>query len=534
VTYRPPRKTAGVDPASWAFGARKVGGQPLDHRRQPYLLEPLYESALAMEQGQTGLTLGVLKGRQTGFTTGGMTLLLWHLDEHGGMSLHAVPTQKNAERFNSTILVPTLDDTTFRHIAPGTIWNQDVKAFKGDHSASYVLGHTLGGNQTAEGDGFRGLTAQVCLFDERGTMPEAACSVIESCLDVCATPIIWNVGSAGFRGDALDRFFRSGTRAEWVIPCQSCAKHTILVRYGDEVEAIGRCLGHDGYRWFYACEHCGREIDPGLGEWEHQTGMHRSYHVSSLNSCFFTAAKLKARLDNPNTTEESLMREVGGLPFGGEGLTVEPQDIKVVDRPSQSAHFCVQSVDWGSRSSWLVLKADKDRVYVCETGTVDGKHDAHVPQLHTVAKRFNPDYIACDQGYEGGRNEKMSDLTGVAWGVISNLAPRPGNVLEQVQRDRRSHVYRIVRPWVWERLVEAIRKGDQPGGVVFLPGLEPLRDDILAVTPEKAGRGTREWVTYDMTAQHFAACLLYAYAVVLRERGRKAHSSVGAGNPMGF
>jgi hypothetical protein len=228
------------------------------------------------------------------------------------------------------------------------------------------------------------------------------------------------------------------------------------------------------------------------------------------------------------------MREVGGLPFGGEGLTVEPQDIKVVDRPSQSAHFCVQSVDWGSRSSWLVLKADKDRVYVCETGTVDGKHDAHVPQLHTVAKRFNPDYIACDQGYEGGRNEKMSDLTGVAWGVISNLAPRPGNVLEQVQRDRRSHVYRIVRPWVWERLVEAIRKGDQPGGVVFLPGLEPLRDDILAVTPEKAGRGTREWVTYDMTAQHFAACLLYAYAVVLRERGRKAHSSVGAGNPMGF
>jgi hypothetical protein len=270
VTYRPPRKTAGVDPASWAFGARKVGGQPLDHRRQPYLLEPLYESALAMEQGQTGLTLGVLKGRQTGFTTGGMTLLLWHLDEHGGMSLHAVPTQKNAERFNSTILVPTLDDTTFRHIAPGTIWNQDVKAFKGDHSASYVLGHTLGGNQTAEGDGFRGLTAQVCLFDERGTMPEAACSVIESCLDVCATPIIWNVGSAGFRGDALDRFFRSGTRAEWVIPCQSCAKHTILVRYGDEVEAIGRCLGHDGYRWFYACEHCGREIDPGLGQWEHQ------------------------------------------------------------------------------------------------------------------------------------------------------------------------------------------------------------------------------------------------------------------------
>lgn len=42
----------------------------------------------------------------------------------------------------------------------------------------------------------------------------------------------------------------------------------------------------------------------------------------------------------------------------------------------------------------------------------------------------------------------------------------------------------------------------------------------------------RDWVGYDLTDQHYAACLLMAYAIYLRECNKKKYSTVGYGNPM--
>jgi hypothetical protein len=480
-----------------------------------------------MEPGERGMELAFLKGRQTGLTTASMTLLFWHLDMRGGLTIHAVPTQANSEKVNSTIVIPALQGTEFRHLRRGELWNKTIKSFVGEHSATYVLGHTLGGNQTADGDNFRSLTAEIVIFDERGTMPEKACAVIESTTDTCDAPVFWNVGTAGYRGDALDKLFRKGTQAEWAIPCPSCAKHTVLMPYGSGPEEIEGCLAFVNGDWAYVCEHCAGVIDPGAGEWVHGVAGYRSYHIASMASHFFPAYKLHRKLENPNTTEESLMREVAGLPFGGEGVTIEPSDIKTMPLPKLSElPECVMSADWGTRSSWLVLRGNSERVYVSRIGQVDGKHDEHVGKLQAVALAEMPSRIICDFGYQGGRNEKLNDLNGATWTIHTGRTPTPGNVYEQVRLERKTRTYHVVKAWVWERLVEDIRSTR----VVLGPGLELLHEDILSVAPAKAGRGSGEFITYDTTDQHYASCLLMAYAIWLRELVRPRRNRVGTGN----
>lgn len=516
-----------IDPVSWAYKYRKVNGQPLDHRVQPYLVEPLLKAAQSMEPGYRGIDIALLKGRQAGGTTALITFGLWHLDVHGGEVIHAVVTEAQASNFNATILTPSIDTTEFSSLEPSDkVFNRRVKSFTGRPKAIYMLGHTLGGNSTSEGDFFRGETAEVILLDERGQMPERACAIIESCSDTVRTPVVWNIGSAGYRGDALDRVFTGGTRAEWAIRCNTCKKHTVLSPYGSTVDAVERCYGKIADEYKYLCEHCGKAIDTANGEWVHNNGPYPSYHVSSMNSAFFDAYKLHKRLQNPNSTDESILREIAGLPHGGEGVAIAPEEIKF-ENISKKAKNSIMAVDWGTESSWLTIKWDDEKVYVAATGRVQGDHDSHVKKLYEVAQSYSPFYIAADAGFNGGRNDKLNDLSGCTWSVISSLAPRPGNVLQQVQRDRQTRSYRIVRTWVWERIVADLRSGK----LVLAPGLQELRNDILNVHPESAGRASREWTSYEMTKQHLAACLTYAMAVYYRE-ATKQQTSIGKGSPI--
>lgn len=531
MPWRPSTKLSTVDPITWAYNYRRVDQKRLDHRVQPYSLEWLFDSAKAMEPHERGLQLTIMKGRQVGATTAATTFAFWHLDVHGGVALHAVPTQNNAKFFNQAKLWPWLVGTEFQKIKPANKgWNLNIKSFvpKADqgHFGQYVLGHTLGGNMTAEGDVFRGQTAEIAIYDERGQMPDAACAVIKSCLNNCDTPIQWNIGSAGYKGKGLDRFFLAGTRAEWAIKCDHCKKHTVLAPYGSTVDDIESCYGKFGAIYSYRCEHCKRDIDPKNGEWVHNEGDYPSYHLAGMNSSFYDAYKFHQDLISPATTEESLMREIAGLPYGGEGVTIQPQDI-TVEAPEKDAHNVVMGVDWGGESHYVVIKSNGAKTWVTNIGTVHGRDDQHVQRLYEIAQQFYPAYIGCDFGYAFGRNEKLNDLTGCTWTINTGRSPTPGNVFVQVERDRKTRTFRVVKSWVWERIVEDFRSGK----LAVAPGLQPLVEDVLTVHPETAGKGTREWVSYDTTKQHYAACLIYAYAIHLRENSRRK-VSVGVGSPV--
>ena len=499
----------------------------LSFKREPLTLKDHFVFSPLFNIDRPRSTI-VMAGRQVGKSVCcGSLLVTTSGCIPGFQSLYVTPLGEQMKRFSVNYVKALISTSPCRRIlTAGCKQNIDHKEFLNTSKIQFSFA-------SDSADRIRGITADVCYFDELQDFNTSNLPVIESTLSHSNWNLRFYTGTPKTMDNTLTVAWQQSSQAEWWIPCPKCGEQNIpALEYhledmiGDWHEDISE--ESPGV----VCHKCKTPINPRTGRWVHRFPKRRQdfsgYHIPQilLPHHYAFPDTWKALLDKrDNWPKARYYNEVLGEPYDiGQTLLTQAElmsacnlgipnnqeypDPKVMNKLHEGYLCTALCADWAGGGIDSVSYTVLALIGLHPSGHVDvlwGKrfsggieHEYEANDCLKWVKLFHPNLFVHDYSGAGALRETILIHAGFPYRStipIEYTGPRKSNLIVRVPANEthsREH-WTLDKTRSLQYTIQCIKNGylrffSYDGGAEAknLAGISTsLLDDFLALTEEK-------------------------------------------------
>jgi hypothetical protein len=269
-----------------------LDGKPFTWQRHEYLIEP-YQDAhphqVEMKAAQMGLTSKALLR---------VAYAARYLD-HVGI-LYLFPSKTDVTDFSKGRVDPLIEDN------PDTVgaWihHTDSANLKRIGNASLYL------RGMVSVVGLKSIPVDFVVFDELDEAPQNAVDKAMERMAHSEFKTVLKLSNPTLPDYGIDKAFQETDQRYWLLKCEKCNHYTCLE------DTFPECLVRVNSHVIRACQKCGAELNPSIGEWvakRPRVTDRRGYHYSQLFSQFVDPAEILHQFHTTNNLADFYNLKIG-------------------------------------------------------------------------------------------------------------------------------------------------------------------------------------------------------------------------------